>query len=237
MHNDGVRRPAGGKLPISCYRRYQHWPWTLAVVLACLAAVGCNSGSGGVGTPGNGAPPSPASSGSVAVATSPESDSGSGGVGTPGNGAPPSPASSGSVAVATSPESGGGTTAPVTTAPVTIAPVTTAPVTTAPVTTAPVNAVGAPMNIPEILANVSGAHSIEQGEEDVKGVLQNQYHCGPDYCNVHITTNPPGTDTSNCIDDISVQGRGGYDPTTGITVYPGDTITFRGSGAPCAGPT
>jgi hypothetical protein len=229
MHNDGVRRPAGGKLPISCYRRYQHWPWTLAVVLACLAAVGCNSGSGGVGTPGNGAPPSPASSGSVAVATSPESDSGSGGVGTPGNGAP---ASSGSVAVATSPESGGGTTAPVT-----IAPVTTAPVTTAPVTTAPVNAVGAPMNIPEILANVSGAHSIEQGEEDVKGVLQNQYHCGPDYCNVHITTNPPGTDTSNCIDDISVQGRGGYDPTTGITVYPGDTITFRGSGAPCAGPT
>jgi hypothetical protein len=90
------------------------------------------------------------------------------------------------------------------------------------------------MNIPAILANEEGAHSIEQGEEDVTGVLQNQYHCGPDLCNVTITTNPPGTDTSTCISAISVQGRGGFDQTNGITVYPGDTITFTGSGAPCA---
>jgi hypothetical protein len=238
MHNDGVRRLAGGKLPISCYRRYQHWSWTLAVVLACLAAVGCNSGSGGVGTPGNGAPPSPASSGSVAVATSPESDSGSGGVGTPGNGAPPS---SGSVAVATSPESGGGNGGggnggggnggggnggggnggggnggggngggg---------------------------NAAGAPMNIPEVLANEDGVHSVEVGEDDVRGVLGNQYNCGPDLCNVNIVT-APNTDTSTCISNISVQGRGGYDQTNGITVYPGDTITFTGSAGPCAAPS
>jgi hypothetical protein len=93
------------------------------------------------------------------------------------------------------------------------------------------------MNIPAVLANVSGAHSIEQGEEDVKGVLENQYNCGPDLCNVTFIPPLGSTDTSNCIDDISVQGRGGYDPTTGITVYPGDTITFTGSGAPCAGPT
>jgi hypothetical protein len=139
---------------------------------------------------------------------------GSGGVGTPGTRAPPSPASGQSVAVATSPESGGGNGGGG-------------------------NAVGAPMNIPAVLAS-EGAHSVAQGEEDVTGVLENQYHCGPSLCNVTIDTTP-GTDTSTCISHISVQGRGGYDPNpgdpTGIIVYPGDTVTFSGSAAPCAAPT
>jgi hypothetical protein len=90
------------------------------------------------------------------------------------------------------------------------------------------------MHIPEVLANDAGVHSIEQGEEDVTGVLKNQYHCGPDLCNVTIIPPLGSTDTSNCIADISVQGRGQYDQTNGITVYPGDTITFTGSGGPCA---
>jgi hypothetical protein len=201
MHSDGVRRPARGKLPISCYRRYQHWSWTLAVVLACLAAVGCNSGSGGVGTPGNVALPSPASSGSVAVATSPESGGGNGGGGNGGGGN--GGGGNGSGGNGSGGNGGGG------------------------------KAVGAPMNIPAILANEEGAHSIERGEEDVTGVLENQYNCGPDLCNVTITT-APGTDKSNCISNISVQGRGGYDQTNGITVYRGDTITFTGTGGPCA---
>jgi len=89
------------------------------------------------------------------------------------------------------------------------------------------------MNIPEVLANEDGVHSVEVGEDDVRGVLENQYHCGPSLCNVTITT-APNTDTSTCISDISVQGRGGYDQTNGITVYPSDKITFTGSAGPCA---
>jgi hypothetical protein len=54
------------------------------------------------------------------------------------------------------------------------------------------------MNIPEILANEDGVHSVEVGENDVRGVLESQYNCGPSLCSVNIVT-ASGTDTSTCI--------------------------------------
>jgi hypothetical protein len=90
------------------------------------------------------------------------------------------------------------------------------------------------MNIPAFLAS-KGAHSVERGKEDVIGVLENQYHCGPSLCHVTIVTNG---DTATCISGVSVSGRGGTDPNpndpAGIIVYPGDTITISGSSGPCA---
>jgi hypothetical protein len=54
--------------------RYRRWPWALVVVLAGLAAAGCNGGPGVAGTPGNGA--QPPATGSAAGGATPSANGG-----------------------------------------------------------------------------------------------------------------------------------------------------------------